>query len=229
LRRSQPAQGTDPAFRTYGPVAGPEKFIKSMSISRFIWAITGFLGTRAAGATAGFLAQLLLARLFSPADVGITSLTMSLAAFASIIVTWGYSALALTSLARFHSLGSRCLVRAFLAVVRRDTMLGLLVMFGIVVLATQILPLQGGYRTAIFFGSLATPAFALIRLNYAAANAVRRFWLSYGPDFVFRPLLLLMFIVAMFFFVPGFGITPVLWGFVAIAWAVAIGQAGLLG
>ena len=58
--------------------------------------IFGTVGLRLGGAAIGLLTQLALTRVLIPDDVGVVFLTMSLAAFTSLMVTGGYPILALT-------------------------------------------------------------------------------------------------------------------------------------
>jgi O-antigen/teichoic acid export membrane protein len=195
----------------------------------FVLAAFGLMGARLAGAAFGFLSQLLLARSFAAADVGIAFLAMSITTFVSLLVTGGYHTLALTYLARYRAFGRQALVTAFLAVARRDmTVIALLVVAG-AVLAYFFAPVSPEIGKAILFGGLAAVPLAAIRLNNSAANAQRRFSLSYVPDFVGRSGLLLLFIAALVFLHLPREIDAVLVALVVITVAVAIGQALLLG
>jgi O-antigen/teichoic acid export membrane protein len=199
-----------------------------MTLARMFGLILSLVGTRFAGAALGLLSQLLFARLFSRDDVGIIFLTMSAAAFASLAITGGYPALALTCLPRYISLGRNSLATAFLAAARQDTaMLGLvfLIIAGTV---AAFAPLDNGVRIALVFACLTAPSSALIRLNSSIANSRRRYALSYVPDFIYRPGLLLLFVVLAWLIGIPLTMLHVLWAFLAVNIIVAVGQAYLL-
>jgi O-antigen/teichoic acid export membrane protein len=200
-----------------------------MSAWRLASLISSLIGARMAGAVFGLLIQLVLARTFMPADVGLVLLAMSLTAFVSLVITAGYPALGVTYLARYQTLGRRNLVLAFFAAARRDMAVLSLIVFGGIAAAEAFLPLPESMREAFLYGAIAALPLALIRLNNVAANSLRRFTLSYFPDFVLRPGLLLVFIAILALVWGGLSIRYVLWGFVAITTAVAIGQSWMLG
>jgi len=88
---------------------------------------------------------------------------------------------------------ARALVRAFHAAFLRDSLWISLVSFALAAVAYFWLPLNDGLKIALLFGCLSAPAAALIRINGAVANSVRRYALSYVPDFLYRPGLLLAY------------------------------------
>jgi O-antigen/teichoic acid export membrane protein len=196
---------------------------------RLALAAFGLMGARLSGAVFGFLSQILLARSFPAQDVGVAFLAMSVTTFVSLLITCGYSTLALTYLARYRAFGRPTLVDAFLAVARRDMgIAGAIVLAGAVV-GYFFAPMAPGMAEAMLAGCLAALPLAAIRINSSAANAQRRFSLSYTPDFVFRPALLLAFIAAMVLLGMERHIEYVLVALIVIALVVAIGQAVLLG
>jgi O-antigen/teichoic acid export membrane protein len=198
------------------------------SFWRIIAPVFGLMGARLAGAGFGFLSQIVLARAFVPHDVGLAFLAMSITGFASLLITCGYHTIALTYLARFQTFGRVKLVWAFLYAARRDmTLAAAIAVFGALVLVG--LPIDPDLTKAILYGVLAAVPLAMIRLNNSAANAQRRFTLSYAPDFVVRPGLLLLFILAMVFVGTARDIDYVLVAMLVIALVVAIGQAVMLG
>jgi O-antigen/teichoic acid export membrane protein len=200
-----------------------------MSIWRLASLISSLIGARMAGAVFGLAIQIVLARTFLPAEVGVALLAMSLTAFLSLVITGGYPALGLTYLARYHTLGRRSLVNSFLAVARRDMAILSLMVFGVIGAAELFLPLPESMREALLYGAIASLPLALMRLNNIAANSLRRFTLSYVPDFVVRPGLLLLFIAGLTLIGKTLSIEYVLWGFVVITLGVTAVQSWLLG
>ena len=200
-----------------------------MSLWRMILTAVNLVGVRFGGAAIGLVSQVLMARLLPQQDVGIIFMTVSAAAIISLLMTGGYPPLTMTVLPRYYALGRKCLSQAFHSAVWRDS---LVISIAILALATMVYlwaPVSNGLRTALLFGALMSPASSLIRITSSVANSRRRFTLSYVPDFLFRPGLLLLFLAAVWVF----GIAPhvetVLWVIVAITTAVALGQAVILG
>jgi O-antigen/teichoic acid export membrane protein len=68
-----------------------------------------------------------------------------------------------------------------------------------------------------------------LRYNSVVANSVRRFELSYVPDFLVRPILLLLGLLVPWALGLSFGVISVLILFVSIVYVVAIGQSLMLG
>jgi O-antigen/teichoic acid export membrane protein len=154
---------------------------------------------------------------------------MSAAAFISLLITGGYPTLAITCLPRYYALGRENLVRAFHAAFLRDGLWISLTTFALAAAIYLWLPLSDAIKTALLFGCLSAPAAAAIRINSSVANSVRRYSLSYVPDFLYRPGLFLAFLL----FAWGAGIqlsvVQVLWAFVIMNTIVAVAQAWLIG
>lgn len=196
-----------------------------MTVWRLISLMTSLVGARVLGAGLGFLAQLILARLFSREDVGTVFLAMSASVFVSLVVTAGYPSLGVTTLARYQTLGRKSLVNGFLGRALKDTAFWTVLMVIAAALACWLVPLPPGLRTALLFGCATAVPYALMRLNNTAANSLRMFSLSYVPDFVVRPGLLLLFIGGCALFAPEFSKEHVLWAFLAITLLVTLVQA----
>jgi O-antigen/teichoic acid export membrane protein len=198
------------------------------SFWQIIMPMFGLMGARLAGAAFGFLSQIVLARVFVAHDVGVAFLAISVTSFASLIITCGYHTIALTYLARFQAFGRVNLVWAFLVAARRDMAIMAVVLVALAA-GAMLLPIDRDTAKAFLYGTLAALPLAAIRLNNSAANAQKRFTLSYAPDFVVRPALLLAIIGGLVLIGGERNIDYVLVALVAIALAVAIGQAMLLG
>jgi O-antigen/teichoic acid export membrane protein len=186
------------------------------------------MGARLAGAGFGFLSQLMLARAFPPYQVGVAFLAISITTFVSLLITGGYHTIGLTYLARFQAFGRPGLIAAFVQAARRDMIV--LAIFAVALASLfWLAPADPGVKAATFWGTLAAVPLAAIRLNNSAANAQKRFALSYAPDFVFRPALLLVVIGLLWAAGATQLATPVLWVLPAIALVVAVVQALMLG
>lgn len=200
-----------------------------MSIWGTVLLAINLVGVRFGGAAIGLASQILLARLLTQDQVGIVFLGMSATAFIGLLITGGYPQLAITCLPRYYTLGRSRLIQAFHAAFLKDSLWISLATFLAALLIYFVLPLNQGLKTALLFGCLSAPASALIRMNSAVANSVRRYALSYVPDFLYRPGLLLAFLALAWFFQFQLTISLVLWAFVISNTAVAIAQAYLIG
>jgi O-antigen/teichoic acid export membrane protein len=191
--------------------------------------MAGFVGARVIGAVLGFASQLMLARVLPIADVGVVLLGMSAAAFIALAANGGYALLALTELPRLTAHGRKNTSDAFNSVALLDSAIAFLAMCVLGWLLVSVLDLTTGQKTAILFGMLCTPASIALRYNASIATAAKYFKTSYVPDFIFRPLALLLGLIAGA--LAGWMYSPVaaLIVFVAVTYLTAVGQAITLG
>lgn len=191
--------------------------------------VAGLVGTRFAGAFLGLATQIILTHLFVPEEVGAILLAMSIAGFASLFATAGYPALALIALPRYFRLGRSRIIAGFHAAALRDSTVLILLTTLAALAAWYFLPLDRAMRAAVAFGFLTTPSSSLIRYDSSIANSQRRFALSYVPDFIYRPGLLLLGILGAVLMGKELSVYEVLWLFVLVNIGVAIGQAIIIG
>lgn len=170
-----------------------------MTLTRMIGMLAGLFGIRLGGAVLNFLSQIIFARLFAPEDVGIIFLAMSTAAFLGLVGTVGYPWLAQTQLPRFETLGLHKIQRAFHAAFLRDGFIAFVAICTLAFAVSYIWPQPIAVQLALLFGCIATPASMLMRYDSAVANSQRKFALSYIPDFLVRPVILLGYVLAMEF------------------------------
>jgi O-antigen/teichoic acid export membrane protein len=200
-----------------------------MSLWRMILTAINLVGVRLGGAAMGLVSQILLARLLPQSEVGVVLMGLSAAAIVSLVMTAGYPSLTMTVLPRYYALGRQTLAKAFHRLVWHDS---LIVSAGLYLAGTAVwlwVPLDEALRTAMLFGFLMAPASALIRMTSSVANSRRRFQLSYVPDFIFRPSMLLFFLLGCWLFRIEPGFDTVMWTVVALTFSVAVGQAVFLG
>jgi len=200
-----------------------------MPLWRMILTAINVVGVRFSGAGIGLLSQIVLARLLPQADVGVIFLGMSAAAILSQVVTVGYPPLAMTCLPRYFALGRKNLVLAFHAAFWRDSLVIVAIVSALTAIVVMASPLDPALKTAIIFGCLSAPASSLIRINSATANSLRRFSLSYVPDFLYRPGLLLAYLLIAWWLGWGLSVISVLWAFIIANSIVALAQAWLMG
>jgi O-antigen/teichoic acid export membrane protein len=147
---------------------------------------------RIAGALAGFVTQVVLARALHASALGLFFSVTSMAALVSLIAAHGYPAIAARFLSRYRKQGNQQWVAAFIARARRDAARYVsLAVAGIVAFALLWPGLSQEARLATIAAAMSVPASAAIRVNGALAATLRRFALSYLPDTCIRPFLLL--------------------------------------
>ncbi|HDO52444.1 MAG TPA: lipopolysaccharide biosynthesis protein, partial [Rhizobiales bacterium] len=81
----------------------------------------GLTGVRVAGAGAGFMTQLLLARTMAPADLGLFYIFSSMAIVLGTVAAIGYPGIANQFIVRYKARGKKRSLRAFVRTARRDT------------------------------------------------------------------------------------------------------------
>lgn len=153
----------------------------------------GLVGLRVVGAGLGFLTQIILARLFLPSDVGLIFTAMSGAVLLTFFITAGFPALNLVTVPRLISQpgSSRSLPAFHGAALRVLALPWALSLVGAAVAYGQ-LPPGSAARVLLVYGALVSIPGIFIIHNSATANGLSRFTLSYLPDFVLRPGLLLL-------------------------------------
>lgn len=147
---------------------------------------------RIAGAAAGFVTQILLARTLQASSLGLFYSVTSLAAVMGVVVVLGYPGIAARFVSRFRKKNQGGLLTAFVAHARKAAA------YWSVIAAVVILSFAGFWpdltlevRLAIAAAAVAIPANAALRFNGALAAAFRKFALAYLPDTCIRPFLLL--------------------------------------
>ncbi len=200
-----------------------------MSLWRMILTAIHLVGVRFGGAAMGLMSQILLARLLPQEDVGIVLMGVSAAAILSLMMTAGYPSLTMTLLPRYYALGRKALAEAFHRAVWHDSLIASLVIALTGAAVWLWAPIDPALKTALLFGGLMAPAASLIRITSSVANSRRRFQLSYIPDFIFRPGLLLAFLLTMWALNNSPGVLSVMSAIIVISYLVAIGQTIILG
>jgi O-antigen/teichoic acid export membrane protein len=147
---------------------------------------------RVAGALAGFLTQIVLARTLHASALGVFYSVTSLAAVVGLIAAHGYPAIAPRFMSRYREQGKEGLIAAFVARARKDAAVYVTIAT-LAVLAFGIFwpSLSFEARAATIAAALSIPANAALRLNGSLAAAIRRFALAYLPDTCIRPFVLL--------------------------------------
>ena len=153
---------------------------------------------RIAGAAAGFLTQVLLARTLHASALGVFFSVTSLAAVVGLIAAHGYPAIAPRFVSRYREQDKESLIVAFVARARQSaTVYALIATCAVLAFGALWPSLTLEARLATIAAGLAIPANAALRLNGSLATAVRRFGLTYLPDTCIRPFMLLAGVLIM--------------------------------
>jgi O-antigen/teichoic acid export membrane protein len=147
---------------------------------------------RIAGALAGFVTQVLLARALQAQALGIFYSVTSLAAVVGLVAAHGYPAIAPRFLSRYREQGKEALLEAFFARAERDAIIYVaLATLAVLAVAAFWPSFSTESRFALAAASISVPAVAAFRLYGSFAVAIRRFALATLPDTCIRPFLLL--------------------------------------
>jgi len=147
---------------------------------------------RVAGALAGFVTQVVLARTLHASALGLFYSVTSLAAVVGLMAAHGYPAIAPRFMSRYREQGKSNLIAAFVARARKDaTLYAAIATIGVFAIAVFWPSLSFEARLATAAAALSIPANASLRLNGSLAAAIRRFALAYLPDTCIRPFVLL--------------------------------------
>jgi O-antigen/teichoic acid export membrane protein len=147
---------------------------------------------RFAGAGAGFLAQLMLARLLAPEGLGMFFAASSLAAVLGLVATQGYPGIVQRFTTRYREKGRANLLRGFVAQVQREAGAVIAVFIALLAIAAVLLPaIDGDARVLIAATAVCTAAAGSLSIYPAFACADRRFGLGLLPETLLRPVIFL--------------------------------------
>lgn len=187
--------------RPSGPSSAEHGAIRDLlsSLMRRLITTSSLLSlARVAGAGAGFVTTVVLARTLHASALGVFYSVTSLAAVVGLIAAHGYPAIAPRFLSRYREQGKDGLIAAFVARARKDaTVLVVIATVGVLALALLWPSFSWEVRLALIAAALSIPANAALRLNGTLALAIRRFALAYLPDTCIRPFVLLAGVLAL--------------------------------
>jgi O-antigen/teichoic acid export membrane protein len=165
---------------------------------RSIFFSTSFmlLAIRLAGAGAGFLGQLLLARLLAPDALGIFFAATSLAAVLGLVTSLGYPDIVPRFLSRYRERRRDAWAGAFVHRAFMDALAVSLATGAAIVAAAALWPdVAAGTRIVYGLAGVAIPLLALFGINNGVAIARRAFAVAYVPESLMRPILFLAILV----------------------------------
>lgn len=153
-------------------------------------------GIRLAGAGAGFLAQLVLAKMLGAAELGLFYVVTSLAAVLGVLAVQGYPAVTTRFVSRYRDRPAR--MASFLAAARRHVLAGTIVLAAALAAVAVAWPFQAAAtRSGLLIGAASLPFLALLGYSAAIAAANRRFDIAYVPELLARPVIFLGCVVAL--------------------------------
>ena len=196
-----------------------------MKWRRFVPASALVLVIRLGGAGAGFLIQLILARLLAPEALGTFFSATSLAAVLALLAAWGYPNLAPRFISRYRERKYPSLLAGFLRHAARDIAItSLIAGSAVVAIAYYWSGETVDARISYIMAGVAVPIMARVTLNASTAGAIRAFGLSYVPEALLRPLLFLAVLVLLILLKQALTGEIVLAGFFAVTAVIALGQ-----
>jgi O-antigen/teichoic acid export membrane protein len=165
--------------------------MKALSIAPFM------MLARLAGAGAGFLAQLVLARLLPPEALGKFFAATSLAAVLGVIATQGYPGVIQRFVTRYRRPGQTALLGAFVGQVQRETLLAGSFFVALVTAPAILLPELGtDFRILLLATAVCVASATACSIYPPLACADRRFALGLLPETFARPIIFLCVTVA---------------------------------
>lgn len=173
---------------------------RSVSLRSLLFSKTAMLlGMRLGGAGAGFVTQLVLARMLAPEDLGLFFAATSLAIVLATVTALGYPEIAPRFISRYQERGRPEALSGFLRQAKRDSlMLGSAIGLIVAVKAT-IWPVADRDVEALFLlVAVMIPVLALFAVNSGVALSRRMFFAAYGYETFLRPILFLGALVAIF-------------------------------
>ncbi|HIB64085.1 MAG TPA: lipopolysaccharide biosynthesis protein [Phycisphaerales bacterium] len=191
-------------------------------------AVSGFLKTssllmlaRIGGTGLGFLIQLALVRLMTPADYGIYVVALSLAAVLSIFCGFGLPSVTARFVADYQEAGDKARVAGFVrsAIGHIATISAVIGGLAVILVWSDIVDVP--YQMPLVLACLTAPVLAVMRFGGALSNTARRFYLTYLPDVAFRPLLLVAGLLGIYAFAVPMTTTNVLLVHLVVALAAA--------
>lgn len=147
---------------------------------------------RLAGAGAGFLGQLVLARLMPTEDLGMFFAATSFAALGGLVLTQGYPGVMQRFHTRYRERGRQRLLSGFVSQIQSETVLLTLAVATAVAALGLLWPgLSSDNRLVILSVALCTAAASSLTLYGGFAAVERRFELAQFPETLIRPIVFL--------------------------------------
>jgi len=168
-------------------------------LSRLIGGSALIFAYRVFGAAATFIAQILLARWMGASELGVYALAFSWCILLSTLSTGGFRLAAIRFIGEGLVREGPGYISGFMQRSRQFVVIVSVAVAIVGTVAVMVLPPADppASRSVFIIALLAVPFFAMLNLYAGFANALSRFALSFLPNNVFRPLLFLAGIVAV--------------------------------
>lgn len=153
-------------------------------------------GARYMGSAAGFLSQILLARLLPPEGLGIFFTLTSLAAVLGLVATQGYPGLFQRFVTRYGAKNQPRVFKAFLVNAERQAAIALSVLAAAAVAWIMITKTGRAEVVPAFAVALCVVASAMFSIYPALASVSKRFAVAVLPENLARPLLFMSLLTA---------------------------------
>ena len=151
---------------------------------------------RVIGAGTGVGLQVVIARYYGAEILGNFYLAFGLAAVLSIILSMGFPWILAPILSRSENQGDSNQIHAFLWVAIKHLAAATALIAIPMMITIWILPsITGDLQLALLVAVMTAPIYALLRLISSLANARKYFFVANMPELIFRPVLILAFIV----------------------------------
>jgi O-antigen/teichoic acid export membrane protein len=196
--------------------------VPAVQLSKLFSSAPVMTAARLAGAGAGFLAQLMLARLLDPKALGTFFAATSLSGVLGLLAAQGYPGVVQRFVTRYREKRRTDLVGDFVAQVQRESVIIALV-FVAVLLAASLLPaLDADTRLVLAATALASAAAASFSIYPALACAERRFVVGLLPETLLRPAIFLgaMAVIALTGAMLSAGTATMAYGTISVALAL---------
>jgi len=180
---------------------------------------------RYGGVAAGFLTQLMLARMLSPESLGLYFAGTSLAVVAATIAGFGYPELAPRFIARYQARARLDIVTGFLKQSYRDILFFCLIASFFIIAGALVWPNANQEEKLVFLlAALWLPILTCLDFNSWIALSQRSFFLAYGPESFLSPLFVLMFIASFWMLGLNLEVIVLLIAIISISTVLTIGH-----
>lgn len=154
---------------------------------------------RYGGAGAGFVTQLILARLLAPESLGLYFAAMSLAAVVSTIVAFGYPEIAPRFLSRYLARDRTDMSVRFIRQGRHDILLLSALASALIAVLAILWPEASMQERLVFIvAAVWLPVLGILEFNTWLSLSYRSYFLAYGINTFLTPLLFLVVVGSLF-------------------------------
>jgi len=193
--------------------------------ARLFTTSTFLLAARLFGAAAGFVVQLVLARMLPADALGTYFTASSLIVVAGMAAAHGYPSIAMRFVSRYQERRRPLLLAAFARHAQRAAiLLSLLIVAGVATVAAAWPGMGTEMRVALLIAAATIPFGAAFRVYGSFAGAIRAFKLAYLPDTSLKPVVMLAALAAVMLFTGGISLTAAMLSLAGATVVLALAQ-----